>query len=137
MGFGATSPAVDPAIAARRPLLVVDDDAAIREIVQAVLEAEGYPVMTASDGAEALAHLRSGLRPGMILLDLRMPGMDGRAFREQQAAEPELAQIPIVILSGDGDAPRVADSLGLEWLMKPVHLDQLLALVERHCAPPS
>ena len=81
------------AVADRRPVLVVDDDAAIREVVQIIVEAEGYPVVTAAEGAEALRHLQSGLRPGVILLDLRMPGMDGRAFREVQGAEPELAEI--------------------------------------------
>jgi CheY-like chemotaxis protein len=131
-----TSPAVAPAVTDARSLLVVDDDAAIREIIQAVLEVEGYAVFTAADGAEAIARLRAGLRPRLILLDLRMPGMDGRAFRDVQAAEPDLAAIPVVILSGDGDAPRVAASLGLEWLLKPVHLDHLLAVVARHCGRP-
>ncbi|WP_248357442.1 response regulator [Anaeromyxobacter oryzae] len=115
----------------------MDDDASIREVVQAVIEVEGYPVVTAADGAEALDRLRGGLRPGVILLDLRMPGMDGRAFRDLQGAEPELAAIPVVILSGDSDAPGVASGLGVEWLLKPVDLDRLLSVVERHCAPPA
>jgi CheY-like chemotaxis protein len=118
-------------------LLVVDDDAAIRETIGAVVEAEGYAVVTAAGGAEALGALRSGLRPGLFLLDLRMPGMDGRAFRVAQTAEPELASIPVVILSGDGDAPCVGASLGLEWLLKPVHLDRLIAVVARYCGPPA
>lgn len=118
-------------------MLVVDDDAAIREVVEIIVAAEGYPVVTAAEGAEALRHLRSGLRPGMILLDLRMPGMDGRAFREAQSAEPELAEIPVVILSGDSDASRVAGSLGAEWLLKPVELDRLLSVVKRYCGSPA
>lgn len=131
-----TSRAVAPAVTAPRSLLVVDDDEAIREIVRAVLEVEGYAVSTAAEGAEAIEQLRAGLRPGLILLDLRMPGVDGRAFRDLQAAEPDLAAIPVVILSGDGDAPRVAGSLGLECLLKPVDLDHLLAVVARHCGRP-
>jgi two-component system, chemotaxis family, chemotaxis protein CheY len=126
-------PAVNVQVADRRPVLVVDDDAAIREVVQIVVEAEGYPVLTAAEGAEALRYLRSGFRPGMILLDLRMPGMDGRAFREMQSAEPELAEIPVVILSGDSDASRVAGNLGAECILKPVDLDRLLSVVERYC----
>ncbi len=120
----------------RRPVLVVDDDATIREIVEMVLEAEGYPVSTASEGAEALRQLGSGPRPGMILLDLRMPGMDGRAFREAQRARPELAQIPVVILSGDSDAARVATQLGVQCVLKPIDLDGLLSIVARHCGAP-
>ena len=130
-------PAVIRAAAELRPLLVVDDDAAIREIIQAVLEAEGYAVVTAAEGAEALALLRAGLRPGLILLDLRMPGMDGRAFRAVQAVDPDLATIPVVILSGDGDAAGVCRSLGLKLLMKPVQLDRLLDLVASHCGSPA
>jgi CheY-like chemotaxis protein len=120
-----------------RPVLVVDDDAAIREVVQAIVETEGYRVITAADGAEALGHLRSGVRPGLILLDLRMPGMDGRAFREVQAADPVLSTIAVVVISGDSDAPRVARGLGLECLPKPVSLDRLLSVVKRQCAAAS
>ncbi len=91
----------------QQPLMVVDDDTEIREVVEAVLVAEGYAVATASDGAEALRQLRSGSRPCLILLDLRMPGMDGREFRERTVADPDLHDIPVVILSGDHEAPQV------------------------------
>ncbi len=116
-------------------VLVVDDDVAVREAIQLVVESEGYAVVTAADGTEALGYLNAGLRPGVILLDLRMPGMDGRAFRHAQAAERELASIPVVVLSGDSDARGVAQSLGLDALLKPVDIDQLLSIIQRHCAP--
>jgi CheY-like chemotaxis protein len=121
------------AAADRRPVLLVDDDAEIRAVVSLILESEGYRVVAAAEGAEALRCLRTGERPGMILLDLRMPGMDGRGFREVQSADPQLADIPVVIFSGDRDAARVAGSLGTDCLLKPVDLDRLLDTVERYC----
>jgi CheY-like chemotaxis protein len=130
----AHAPAV-AAIAERRHVLLVDDDAEIRGVVRLILETEGYEVLTAADGEEALRVLRSGARPGLILLDLRMPGMDGRGFRQVQCADPRLADIPVVIFSGDRDAGPVAASLGTEWLLKPIDLERLLGVVERHCAP--
>lgn len=117
----------------RRTLMVVDDDSAIREVIQTIIESEGYPVVTAGDGLEALGQLRTGLRPGVILLDLRMPGMDGRAFREAQRADPTLVAIPTVIISGDREAHRVAASLESECILKPIDLDQLLSIAERFC----
>lgn len=114
-----------------RSLLVVDDDASIREVLTAILASQGYPVVTAAEGEEALALLHEGLRPCLVLLDLRMPGMDGRAFREEQMKEAELALIPVVILTGDRDGAEIAAALGTEHITKPIELDQLLALVSR------
>jgi CheY-like chemotaxis protein len=117
----------------RDTLLVVDDDPDIREAIQQVVEIEGYRAVTAGDGAEALGQLRSGVSPCLILLDLRMPGMDGRTFRERQRAEPGLAGIPVIVLTGDRDGPQIAASLGAECVLKPIDLDKLLAIVDRFC----
>ncbi len=115
-------------------VLVVDDDRDICEVVQTVLELEGYAVVTAGDGAEALARLRAGVRPCLIILDLMMPNMNGMQFREQQQ-DPELRAIPVVVLSGDGRAGMKAATLGVEGLRKPVELDVLLDAVRRSCVP--
>ena len=117
----------------RRPLMIVDDDSAIRELIEIIVESEGYPVVTAADGNEALGHLRSGLKPGVILLDLRMPGMDGQTFREVQRRDPTLAGIPIVILSGDRDASGLAARLGADCIPKPIDLDRLLSITKFFC----
>lgn len=116
-------------------VLVVDDDRDICEVVQTVLELEGYAVVTAGDGAEALACLRAGVRPCLIILDLMMPNMNGMQFREQQQQDPELRAIPVVVLSGDGRAGMKAATLGVEGLRKPVELDVLLEAVRRSCVP--
>jgi len=109
-------------------ILVVDDDRGIRETLGDVLRDEGYRVELASDGSEALARLRLGDVPSLILLDLSMPGMSGLEFRRAQLDDAALAGIPVVVLSADpkNPLPEVAG-----WLRKPVDLHELLATVER------
>src|SRR5512138_2541112 len=86
--------------AARRPtVLVVDDDESVRESLALALELEGYMVLRAAHGIDALLVLRTGIRPDVILLDLEMPVMPGWEFRERQLADPALADIPVVIVS--------------------------------------
>ncbi len=116
-----------------RCVLVVDDDRDICEAMQTVLELEGYAVVTAADGAEALAWLRAGVRPCMIVLDLMMPKMNGVQFREAQQQDPAIRAIPVVVLSGDGRVPTKAANLGVEGLRKPVELEVLLEAVRRSC----
>lgn len=116
-------------------VLVVDDDADIRAMLAQVLELEGYGVDTAADGAEALARLRRGPPPDVVLLDLMMPGMNGWQFREQQLADPAIAGVPIMILTGDGSVDSTSTSLGdVGFLRKPIDLDTLLAVVGDYCS---
>lgn len=117
----------------RRSFMVVDDDDAIRELIETVVAVAGYRVVTAANGQDALDRLRSGITPGVILLDLRMPVMDGRTFCSLQKRDPDLAAIPIVIFSGDLDAARAAASLGTEVLVKPIDLDRLCSIAQRYC----
>lgn len=114
-------------------VLVVDDDRDICETLQMILEVHGYPVVAAANGKEALALLRSGTRPCLVLLDMMMPVMNGPAFCAEQAGDPTIAAIPVVILSGDGRAEEKARALGLTGLRKPVDIDDLLAVVGRFC----
>jgi two-component system, chemotaxis family, chemotaxis protein CheY len=118
-----------------KTVLVVDDDRDIREVLTDALEAEGYRVVTAADGQEALDWLRSGARPCIILLDLMMPKMDGIQFRTEVLNDAELACIPVVVLSADPSAIVAAKSLSFAGsLRKPVPLEALLAAVHAHCA---
>ena len=105
---------------------MVDDDRGIRETLGDVLRDEGYAVALARDGDEALAMLREGPTPALILLDLSMPGMTGEELRRVQLEDPRLAQIPVVVLSAD-EENRLPDVAG--WLRKPVDLDELLGAV--------
>jgi CheY-like chemotaxis protein len=115
-------------------VLVVEDDVDIRDLVADILRLEGYSVEAVENGREALERLRSGPPPRVILLDLMMPVMNGWEFRTAQAQDPELAAIPVVILTGGGNAAAAADGLGVDtFLRKPVDLDQLLEIVRRYC----
>jgi PAS domain S-box-containing protein len=119
---------------APRPcVMLVDDDAMILDGVSDALEDEGFSVLTAGDGLEALRLLRGGARPSVILLDLMMPTMDGAAFRAEQRADPTIASIPVVVLSAAGGAESHARALGaVGCLRKPVSLDNLLGELRRH-----
>jgi CheY-like chemotaxis protein len=112
-------------------ILVVDDNHDIRELVREILEFEGYVVVTASNGKEALERLGGVDLPSLILLDLMMPTMNGWEFRAEQLKDLRLASIPLVVLTGDGNASEKARVLrATSYIMKPVHLDSLLVIVQ-------
>ncbi len=117
-------------------VLVADDDPDILDTFALILRREGYRVLTACDGVSALALLRAGERPSLIMLDLMMPSMNGWQFREEQARDPELSAIPVVAFTGAAPVDR-SDLAELEELRKPISLDTLLTTVERYCGPPS
>jgi two-component system chemotaxis response regulator CheY len=114
-------------------LLVVDDDLDIRDALQDVFELEGYAVLLAADGLEALAQLRQvETPPGLILLDLMMPRMDGFAFREALRHDASFSDIPVLVASADLDVKGAAEGLDVAgWLRKPLDLSELLSAVKR------
>lgn len=115
-------------------VLVVDDDPDIRETIALILESSGCEVRQAANGAAALELLREGEPPCLVLLDLMMPVMDGRAFRAVQREDPALQDIPVVVLSGDGRLERKAEELGIHaFLRKPIGIEDLLAVVDHAC----
>lgn len=112
------------------PVLVVDDDADARTLLEWALSAEGYSVTSAINGADAL-RLAHECGPHVILLDLAMPVMDGYAFRRAQLRDPELAGIPVICISGRHDADQAAQELGLEdCLPKPFTLKEVVRRVD-------
>jgi CheY-like chemotaxis protein len=118
-------------------ILVVDDDADIRGTLCDLLEAEGYEVSSASNGSEALELLRAdpGRRPSVILLDLMMPVMSGWQFLSVRKDDPELAPIPVAVISASNDFRESIKGLAVnESLSKPLDFDRLLGAVERCCA---
>jgi CheY-like chemotaxis protein len=111
---------------------VVEDDEDVRGLLRDLLDLEGYEVLSATNGRDALAQLRAGARPCLILLDLMMPVMDGWSFEGERRRDPDLASIPVVVLTGAGS--RNAGGLCVERVLeKPVDLDTLLPLVQRFC----
>lgn len=107
-------------------VLVIDDDRDVRETLAAVLEAEGYEVACAENGAQALALLR-GPKPGVIVLDLIMPVMSGWELLDAVQDNRELSGIPVVVLSA------LRAPAGLAHLTKPVSSDELVATIDRIC----
>ena len=117
-------------------ILVVDDDADVRESLADILGDEGYRVTGVENGVEALAYLRARTRPSLILLDMTMPEMDGWRFRLEQQKNPELAGIPVVILSAHGSIREAALVLGAaDYLRKPLRVESLLEIADRYCRP--
>lgn len=116
-------------------ILVIDDDPDIRETLIEVLEDAGHETLAAANGNEALRTLRTTESPPcLILLDLMMPIMDGRTFREEQLKDPALAAIPVVVLSAFRDAADTANELSAQaHLPKPVSLDALMRVVDTYC----
>jgi CheY-like chemotaxis protein len=112
-------------------LMVVDDDEDIREVLRLFLQAEGYRVVTAVDGRDALQQLQSHEQPSLILLDLMMPGMDGEQFMNA-IRRSSFGTIPVVIMSGHREAANKVTELNANYsLMKPVEYDDLMAVVHR------
>jgi CheY-like chemotaxis protein len=116
-------------------VLVVDDDDDIRESLEVLLRLHGYHVATAADGAEALARLKAeSTRPCVILLDLMMPGMNGFELRTELTADQDLAEIPVVVITGAGaKVAERASALHLDVLRKPFEPLALLQKVRRFC----
>lgn len=106
----------------------MDDDPGIRSLYVDVLRETGHHVAVANDGAEALARLRQGELPCVVLSDVRMPRMDGWELGRALADDPQLASVPVVALTGD----RVL-SFTSPARDKPYSAEELDALVQRSC----
>jgi CheY-like chemotaxis protein len=125
---------LDPYVSSKSPLLIVEDDFDIRDTLAQILEEEGYRVLGASNGQEALDQLKNGEVPCLILLDLMMPVMNGWQFRAEQLKDPRLAAIPVVIISADAAVHEKVGSLSAVAVMKkPIQLERLLEIVGKYC----
>jgi CheY-like chemotaxis protein len=122
----------DHILSAAKEVLLIDDDTDIREAISQILEYEGYTVLAACNGREGFEILNSK-RPSLILLDLMMPIMNGWEFKTQLNLKPELSNIPVVILSADGNINDRMDTTGVSgYLKKPIQLDTLLETVKKY-----
>ncbi len=115
------------------PVLIVEDDADLREMMAQLLELEGFGATAVSNGVEALSYLRGHPMPKLILLDLMMPVMDGWEFRRKQRLDPSMAAVPVIVLSAL-DRERALDLVADDFLKKPLDFDHLLTLVREYCA---
>lgn len=115
---------------------MVDDDEDLRSALRDALTQAGFLVGCVENGRQAIDVLKAGARPSVILLDLHTPEMDGLEFRRRQAADPSIAPIPVIVLTGDLEKEAEAKSLGVAfYLKKPVPFPQLVDVVSHFAAP--
>lgn len=115
-------------------ILVVDDEDVTREILQILLEMEGFTVYAAADGVEALEKVAE-CRPDLIVLDLMMPRLDGLGVCKQLRAQPETANLAILLLSGNSQDRAVTAGLRAganAYLMKPIDPPLLLREINKY-----
>lgn len=116
-------------------LLLVDDAAEVRTVIaDCALRTHEWAVVEAKNGQEALAVLKGGLRPTLCLCDMRMPVMDGLEFVKAVRAIPEIAKLPVLMITGDSSADTVRRFAELHvsgYLVKPVDIDKIVAIL-RH-----
>jgi CheY-like chemotaxis protein len=120
-------------------VLVVDDDPGTCQVLSALLSTEGYHVVAAGDGLEALHLLRTVRHreleaPCLVLLDLNMPRLGGSEFRRAQLGDPTVSSVPVAILSGATNAAERGSALGaVATVTKPIDFETLLDVVRRYC----
>lgn len=114
-----------------RRILIVDDEEGFRDGVADLLGMEGYQVSVARDAVEAVRKLPE-FRPEVILLDLRMPHLDGESFLRGMSGLPASKKVPVVLISAKEDLPAIASRTGAAgYLAKPFEAPQLLSLLEK------
>jgi len=111
-------------------VLVIEDADDVRESFVATLEDAGFQVVAARDGVEGLL-VALASRPAVILLDLMMPVMDGFEFRREQQRTPEIAEVPVIIVTAHGAASAAATMGVFSYLQKPLGVDALVNAVRR------
>jgi two-component system, chemotaxis family, chemotaxis protein CheY len=121
-------------------VLIVEDDADVREMLATLLSTQGFYAVSAEDGLEALHLLRTVRHrapdvPCLVLLDLKMPRLSGGEFRRAQLGDPTVASVPVAVMSGATDIEQRAQAMGaVATVAKPIDVDLLLDVVRRYCA---
>jgi CheY-like chemotaxis protein len=114
-------------------ILAVDDDESILEVIQLVLEGEGYVVQASLNG-ECFQNITADL-PDLILLDVLLSGEDGREICKQLKGDTQTASVPVIMLTAHSDASKFADTSGADdFLEKPFDVEVLIEMVEKHLA---
>lgn len=113
-------------------VIVVDDEEEERDFLRQILELEGFEVEGFANGAEALDYLNHSAQPCVIILDLRMPVMNGPQFRAAMLKDPRLAAIPVVLVTAL-DPTAAAGLSAVRVFRKPIDVDALVGVVRQHC----
>lgn len=116
-----------------KTILLIEDDAHVREIIKDILESEGYDVLSAENGQVAMDILESGRgTPDLILADLMMPVMDGLKFREAQLKDPRYSNINFVLMTAAPSFKINKEHGALVFVSKPIRMEDLLRIVEEN-----
>ncbi|HTY53830.1 MAG TPA: response regulator [Candidatus Binataceae bacterium] len=113
-------------------VMVVEDDAESRAHLTQLLQLEGFKVVACSNGAEALDYLTHSAPPCVIIMDIRMPVMDGAEFRAAMLRDARLTQIPVVVITAF-EPPAAAKLSALRVFRKPIDFDSLLGVIKKTC----
>ncbi len=118
----------------KKKIFIIEDDAEILSSIEELLKDEGYEVATAKNGQDAIDQLTVMKQlPQLILLDLMMPVKDGVGFREDQAKDSRIKNIPVILMSADGQIEVKKIKMGIEQhLKKPLDIDVLIKVIETH-----
>lgn len=120
------------ATSSKRKVLICDDDQGILEVTKIILENNGYEVETLDNGRAIVKHVKTSM-PNLILLDLWMPGIEGKEITKLLKADQETKKIPLIIVSAVNDLDKVASEIEADdFLPKPFDMDELLALAKKH-----
>jgi CheY-like chemotaxis protein len=115
-------------------VLVIEDNDEIREVLEEMIRTDGTMVESASDGAQGWARVRREPYPCLILLDLKMPVMDGVGFLKLRNADSELSRIPVIMLTGSVELEGRENELNFQgFVKKPFDPDALSHLVRQYC----
>jgi len=120
-------------VAKRCLVAIVEDDAEFRNMLRELLEEEHYRVIAVANGAEALATLRGGAMPNVILLDVSMPVMDGFDFLRHRNDDPQLSAVPVVLVTNAKPHERPTAGVN-DVVRKPIDIDEILFAIKRYCA---
>jgi CheY-like chemotaxis protein len=110
-------------------VLVVEDDPTLRRVIEMILEARGYEVAQARHGGAALERMAVSI-PTIVIADLKMPVMDGRELIDRMLLDPQLRDVPVVLLTGNLDAARTVPGAGA-IVVKPFDPEVLASTIER------
>jgi CheY-like chemotaxis protein len=119
-------------MSAQKSILIIEDDEGIRETLKVMLEFEGYTVSASANGKDAIDTLGKIPKPGLILLDLMMPIMNGWEFSEHVSHTPEWSTIPVVVLTAFADKEQPLKH-ARTTLKKPIEIEDLLKVVRQYC----
>jgi CheY-like chemotaxis protein len=120
------------------PILVIEDDPALRKLLETALQKSGYPVMCAEHGLDALLKIEgAAVKPGLLIVDIMMPELDGLTLVRALKAQGGTKKIPVIFITAKADPKTIAEGISLGaryYLTKPFMIDDLIGKVRKALA---